>query len=60
MGGKEEKFALGNGVCEVVDNQVTVLANRVLEWGDMRASRAKRLVEKAQAELAEDVLPQLV
>ena len=53
VGGKEERFALGNGVCEVVDNQVTVLANRVLEWGDMRASRAKRLVEKAQAELAE-------
>ena len=53
VGSKEEKFALGNGVCEVLDNQVTVLANRILEWGDLRASRAKKMVAKAQAELDE-------
>jgi F-type H+-transporting ATPase subunit epsilon len=51
IGTEEEKLALGNGVCEVVGNRVTVLANRLLEWGDLRASRARKLVEKAQAEM---------
>jgi F-type H+-transporting ATPase subunit epsilon len=51
VGNEEEKFALGNGVCEVVGDRVTVLANRLLEWGDLRASRARKMVEKAQAEL---------
>jgi F-type H+-transporting ATPase subunit epsilon len=51
VGAEEEKLALGNGVCEVVGDRVTVLANRLLEWGDLRASRARKLVEKAQAEM---------
>jgi F-type H+-transporting ATPase subunit epsilon len=51
VGNEEEKFALGNGVCEVVGDRVTVLANRLLEWGDLRASRARKMVEKAQAEV---------
>ncbi|MDE0882680.1 MAG: ATP synthase F1 subunit epsilon [Myxococcota bacterium] len=51
VGGKEEKMALGSGVCEVLADRVTVLADRLVEWGDMRASKAVEMVEKAKAEL---------
>ena len=51
VAGKEEKFALGNGVCEVVQDRVTVLASRMMEWGDLRASDAQSMIEKAKAEL---------
>jgi F-type H+-transporting ATPase subunit epsilon len=50
-GGKEEKMALGSGVCEVLADRVTVLADRLVEWGDMRASEAVEMIEKARAEL---------
>jgi F-type H+-transporting ATPase subunit epsilon len=49
--GKEEKFALGNGVCEVLQDRVTVLASRIVEWGDLRASDASALIDKAKVEL---------
>ena len=51
VGGKEEKFALGNGVCEVLQDRVTVLAARMVEWGDLRASEASAMVDKAKGEL---------
>ncbi len=51
VAGKEEKFALGNGVCEVVQDRVTVLASRMMEWGDLRASDAQSMIEKAKTKL---------
>ena len=55
-GGKEEKFALGNGVCEVAQDNVTVLASRMMEWGDIRSSEAVSMIEKAKAELDHAVI----
>ena len=51
-GGTEERFAVGNAVCEVLNDRVTVLAERMVEWGDMRHAKAGDLIADAQAELA--------
>ena len=57
LGGKEELFALGSGVCEVVNDQVTVLAERLVEWGDVRHSDASAMIEQAKAKLPDVIGP---
>jgi len=52
VGGREETMALGAGVCEVGDNQVTVLAERLVEWGDVDVEKANAQLGEAQAALA--------
>lgn len=51
VGAKEEKMALGSGVCEVLTDRVIVLADRLVEWGDMRASTAVEMIDAAKARL---------
>jgi F-type H+-transporting ATPase subunit epsilon len=57
LGGKEEFFALGSGVCEVVNDQVTVLAERLVEWGDIRHRDAVAMIEQARAKLPQVIGP---